>query len=143
MSGGRSGNPHGARWLGRRWTNWAMLEDVLDRSVVPRQPGVYRLRGKRFTGLLYVGESGNLHERLIALRHALGRAADGKTEKTGHWAAQNLHMRLKGRKLVVSWLKDAVPAKSERKGIECECIAAHRWHLDRNPDCQFVSLEQQ
>ena len=119
-----------------------MLDLVLEQGNVPGQPGVYRLRGRRLSGLLYVGESQNLEKRLQVLRWALGKAAEGKTGRTGHWAALNLHTRLRGRKLEVSWLKDAIPAKSERKGIECECIAAHRWHLDRNPDCQFVAFER-
>lgn len=142
MARGRAGNPHARRWLGRRWTSWTLLAEVLQKGAIPDQPGVYRLRGRRSKGLLYVGETEGLRGRLGDLRRALGKAATGLNKDTGHWAAPNLHARLKGRQPELSWLRDPIPLKAERKGIECECIAAHRWHLDRNPDCQVVSFEK-
>ena len=141
MARGRAGDPHRRRWLGRRWTSWYSLDDAVGEHLVPQQPGVYRLRRGGLVGLLYVGESDDLGRRLRDLRGALRAAARGKTRNTGHWAAPCIHAHLRGRKLEVSWLLERVPDDAERNGIESECIAAHRWQLGRNPDCQFESSE--
>ena len=138
----RLGDPQAARWISRGWSRWAVLDDVVEERDAPRQLGVYRLRGRRQKALLYVGESEDIRKRLSTLKRALAHAASGMMEKTGHWAAPNLHARLKGNSPEVSWLEDAIPQKAERKGLECECIAAHRWQLGRNPDCQFVSFDR-
>ena len=37
---------------------------------------------------------------------------------------------------------DPVDDEGELKRIECECIAAHRWLLNTNPDCPFVAIER-
>ncbi|OGO05393.1 MAG: hypothetical protein A2Y91_05110 [Chloroflexi bacterium RBG_13_54_8] len=47
-----------------------------------------------------------------------------------------------GATIEVSWLLHAVGDEGEREGIECECVAAHRWLLKANPACQFIALER-
>ena len=129
-----------SRWTGRNWSEWVRLDLAIQEKAIPSHPGVYRLRGGRFKGLLYVGESSDIRRRLQSLRRALEKAARGLRKNTGHWAAPNVYSRLRGKQPQVSWLKDSVSEKSERKGIECECIADHRRRLKRKPNCQFVSL---
>lgn len=139
------GNMQSNAWLGRRWSEWLTLNIVLQRGYgPPHQPGVYRIRDARVSdSLLYIGESNDLRGRLFQLRNAMEKVAKGGKQGPPHWAgASILHHQRQGAVIEVSWLLDAVNDESERKGIECECIAAHRWLLKSNPACQFIALER-
>jgi hypothetical protein len=132
-------------WLDRQWSEWVALDAALQRGKgPPRQSGVYRIRDAHDTvSLLYVGESGNIRGRLFQLRNAMRKVAKGGKQGSPHWAgASILYYQRTGAIIEISWLLDAVDDKGERKGIECECIAAHRWLLNTNPACQFIALER-
>lgn len=138
-----SQNPQGATWLGRNWSPWIGLYEALNRlHGPPHQPGIYRLRDARLSkSLLYIGESTNIRMRLFQLRNAIKKVAGGGPQGPPHWAgACVLQKEQQGASVEVSWLSDAEPDESERKGLECEYIAAHRWTTGVNPECQFIAL---
>lgn len=133
----------GRTWLDREWSHWLDLDAALQRGYgPPHQPGVYRIRDARFTDfLLYVGEGKDVRRRLFQLRNAMSKVAAGSPQGPPHWAgACILHHQRKGARIEVSWLLQPVGDEGDRKGIECECIAAHRWVTNSNPECQFVAL---
>lgn len=139
------GGIQSSRWLDRRWSDWGSLDAALERGNGPsHRSGVYRIRDSRdLRRLLYVGESGDVRKRLFQLRNAM-RKAD-RVEKQGppHWAgASILYCQRQGAIVEVSWLLDPIDDEGERKGVECECVAAHRWLLKANPSCQFVALDR-
>ena len=138
-----SQNPQEITWLGRQWSSWITLDVALSRGYgPPHQPGVYRIRDalvdKR---LLYIGEAGDIRMRLFQLRNAMRKVAKGASQGPPHWAGACIlkHERL-GAKIEVSWLLGSILDEAERKGLECEYIAAHRWATGRNPECQFIAL---
>lgn len=134
------GNAHSGTWLGRRWSRWATLDKALGKAEAPSQPGVYRIRNANGEGLLYIGESESIRRRLASLRRGMSNVRIGKSVNTGHWAAPCIFHHEQGGALVeVSWLEDQVPEKAERRGLESEYIAAHRWAAGCNPSCQFVA----
>jgi hypothetical protein len=136
------GNPQDDDWLGRKWAPWVSLQVALARGRgALRQPGLYRLRDSKSSGLLYVGEGGDVRGRLFQLRNAMQKVAAGGKQGPPHWAgACVLHHQRHGANVEVSWLLEAVADEGERKGLECEYIAAHRWATGGNPDCQFTAL---
>lgn len=130
-------------WLNRRWSGWLALNTLLQLGHgPPHQAGVYRIRDTHASdSLLYIGESGDLRGRLFQLRNAMGKVAKGGKQGPPHWVgASILYYERQGAIIEVSWLLDAVEDEGERKGIECECIAAHRWTAGINPKCQFIAL---
>lgn len=136
-------NPHDAVWLGRPWSPWIGFHEALSRFHGPsHQPGVYRLRDARSDKrLLYIGEGTDIRMRLFQLRNAMRKVAGGGPQGPPHWAgACVLQKERQGASVEVSWLLDAVPDEGERKGLECEYIAAHRWATGVNPECQFIAL---
>jgi hypothetical protein len=136
-----SGNPQALTWVGRRWSRWVSLDNVSENVLVPRHAGIYRLRRRRQSGLLYLGESDDLRRRLVRLVRGTRLAARGQRRQIGHWAAPCVERHMRGGGVVeVSWLLESVADKTERRGLECEYIAAHRFALGRNPTCQFVAL---
>jgi hypothetical protein len=139
------GNPQDIDWVGRNWSRWIDFHSAFDReSEIPRQPGVYRIRDAHSTStLLYIGESIDIRARLFQLRNAMAKVASGGPQGPPHWAGAGiLHYQQLGAVIQVSWLLDAVTDEGERKGIECESIAAHRWASGKNPECQFIALHR-
>lgn len=93
--------------------------------------------------LLYIGEGGDIRERLSQLRSAMRQAERGAPQGPPHWAgACILHHKRLGAQIEVSWLLNVVPEEAERKGLECEYIAAHRCATGENPRCQFVAMSR-
>ena len=135
-------NPHETVWLRRRWSVWLSLKEALLRGKgPPHEPGVYRLRASGSDRLLYIGQGGDVRRRLFDLQSAMGKVASGGRQGPPHWAgACILHHQRRGAAIEVSWLLELVAAESERKGLECEYIAAHRWATGLNPECQFTAL---
>jgi hypothetical protein len=133
----------GKTWLSREWSPWLDIVQALQRGHgPPHQPGVYRIRDARLSGfLLYVGEGGDIRGRLFQLRNAMEKVAAGGPQGPPHWAgACILYHQQQGARIEVSWLLQTVEDEGDRKGIECECIAAHRWATGSNPECQFIAL---
>lgn len=139
------GNPQNVTWIERHWSDWMDLYQALERSSGPgHQPGIYRLRDVRSAKtLLYIGESNDIRSRLFQLRNAVRKVAAGAPQGPPHWAgACILYHERQGAKIEVSWLLEMIPGEAERKGLECEYIAAHRWVTGQNPDCQFVAISR-
>ena len=136
-------NPQETMWLGRHWSSWISLVVTLNRGYgPPHQPGVYRLRDALVDkSLLYIGEGGDIRRRLFQLRNAMEKVSKGASQGPPHWAgAYILQHERSGAKVEVSWLLGSICDEAERKGLECEYIAAHRWATGHNPECQFVAL---
>jgi hypothetical protein len=138
-------SPQEASWLRRQWSPWIGLNRSLDRGYgPPHQPGVYRIRDARSGGsILYIGEGGDIRKRLSELKNAMKKVEGGGLQGPPHWAgACILHYKHLGAQIEISWLLDVVPDEAERKGLECEYIAAHRWATGRNPECQFIAISR-
>jgi len=136
-------NPGSENWLGRKWSEWLSLDGALMRgNGPPKQAGIYRLRdGRAPARLLYIGEGADVRGRLFQLRNAMNKVAKGGKQGPPHWAgACILHHMQSGAVIQVSWLATPLASEDERKGLECEYIAAHRWFGTGNPDCQFVAM---
>jgi hypothetical protein len=129
--------------LNRSWSQWTDFEKSIERGCgAPRQPGIYRIcDALKHESLLYIGETNNIRGRLFQLRNAMAKVAAGGSQGPPHWAGGCiLHHERLGARIQVSWLLEAVPDEAERKGLECEYIAAHRSTTGHNPECQFVAL---
>jgi hypothetical protein len=138
----------GAHWQGYDWSPWRDLRDIrvarsaaLDHPGLD-QPGLYRFRVRRRPGLLYIGETGTqiswrLRQHRGAAKHAAGSepsdtslpSALGATI-AGAWGQERV--------VEVSWVPLPDLELVDRKGVECELIAAYRAVMGRNPDCQFL-----
>lgn len=139
------GNSQDANWLGRKWFPWIGFAEALCRGFGPaHQPGIYRLRDAHSRdSLLYIGQGRDTRQRLFQLRNAMIKVSRGGKQGPPHWAgACILHQQNSGAVIEVSWLEDAISDEAERKGLECEYIAAHRWFTGRNPDCQFIGMNR-
>lgn len=133
-------HPHSQQWQRHAWEPWHRLDDVLtSRSAfpAPREQGIYRLRAHRRVGLLYIGLTGNLRQRLNALATAVERAHVGGVgfHPAGRCLAQR---EQRGQTIEVSWVEIPGVDRRELFGIECELIAAYRHEKRRNPECQFA-----
>jgi len=142
-------DPQSSAWLGYTWSSWTPFVAESPFPGGPTDgldgPGLYRFRVRGDSGLLYIGEAGpfglrgriNGHRRTarIALSPVPGRVRPYTT----------FHVRLGAlwearRSVEVSWtpLAPDLPV-AERKGREVDLIAAHRGHMGRNPECQFLA----
>ena len=137
-------NPQNIKWLDRTWSQWIGLEDALKPGYGPlHQPGIYRIRnGKLKKSLLYIGISRDIRGRLFQLKNAMKKYNRGDRQSPPHWAGGCIRTHeLRGDIIEVSWLQ-SIDSELERKGLECDYIAAHRWFCRSNPECQFVSLDR-
>jgi hypothetical protein len=114
--------------------------------MVPDVQGLYRIRCQGRPGLIYIGETGDsLLSRFRQLRKAMEYARMGKYAAQGkiggppHVAGGCIsnHTRA-GFVIEVSWLRFPNLDSRERKGVECELIAAYRKAMKSNPACQFA-----
>ena len=116
-----------ARWGG--WTDLSVMNP-------PKSGGVYRVRTRRTDPpVIYIGETGNLRQRLHALRREVRKAT--RPGRTPHTAAPALWALVQlGSTLEVSYrLVDG--DRRARRCAEALCLAAHiRAHGDA-PWAQF------
>lgn len=77
-------------WLGLNWSPWISFNaNKVDWQLLPKEPGLYRVRAEHGNSLVYVGETGRtLRERLSALRK--GALSDLMPFNDPHTAAPNL-----------------------------------------------------
>lgn len=135
-------------WEGHAWSEWYSL----DAAIAPRNarapdgPGLYRIRCHSQAGLIYIGETGDsLKGRFRQLRKATEYAAQGKYSaegKTGgppHVAGGCVWKhQCAGLIVEVSWAEKRDLDRRNRKGVECELVAAYRKTVGANPACQFA-----
>jgi hypothetical protein len=123
----------GDTWQGVSWWPWiALKEAASNRGSIPRKQGIYRLRGRRGKGLLYIGTSVRLAERLQGLELAIHRA-----DHVGHYAGGCV-ARADRSGVEVSWVVRDRISKRNLLGEEVDLIAAYRRTQGRGPRCQFA-----
>lgn len=128
-------------WENHAWSEWYPLDAAIAprKAKAPNIPGLYRLRCKGHGGLIYVGETGDsLRKRLRQLRQATREVARGGPPGSPHVAGGCVleHERA-GLVVEVSWVEKPSLSSRDRRGVECELIAAYRKAVGANPDCQF------
>lgn len=142
-------DPMSQSWHGLSWSGWYPLVDVVargykekiqgfDTDTVDQENALYRFAVRHWEpDLMYVGETARSpRQRLMehwscfqggpnsrAFHGAIGRISE---EPGGDWT------------LRVSWSALDNADEGERKGLECELIAAHRRARNRNPRFQFL-----
>jgi len=135
-------------WEGHVWSEWYPLDSAAAarNAKAPRVPGLYRIRCQGQSGLIYIGETGDsLRARFRQLRKATEYATQGKYAAQGksggppHVAGGCVQKyESKGFVVEVSWAEAPNLHKRDRKGVECELIAAYRKTTGANPACQFA-----
>ena len=83
-------------WCSLPWTPWVPFSaDKEEFRIIPREPGLYRIRPNNKDFLMYIGETKRpLHQRLHELRHTLRRSermpwSEPMTEAPSLWAWQH------------------------------------------------------
>lgn len=126
-------DPRGDRWQRIAWQPWIALEDVAStRGGIPRTQGIYRVRRPRGKGLLYIGISVDLAQRLKGLQRAIRRA-----DHVGHYAG-GCGARAGSSGVEVSWIVRERVHKRDLLGQEVDLIAAYRKIIGSSPLCQFA-----
>jgi hypothetical protein len=133
-------------WEGYVWSEWHTLERAIASRMAqaPDIDGLYRLRCANQAGLIYIGETGkSLRGRFRQLYKAMEYAANGKSGGPPHVAGLCVWKHtLKGHAIEVSWVETHNLDRRNRKGVECELIAAyrkaHQNMKNPNPVCQFA-----
>lgn len=126
-------DPRRDRWAGVAWEPWVALEEAAaKRGGIPRKQGIYRLRSRRGKGLLYIGISVRLTQRLHGLERAIHRP-----DHVGHYAGGCV-ARAAGSEVEVSWVVRDRISKRDLLGEEVDLIAAYRRTMGSSPRCQFA-----
>jgi len=129
-------------WEERPWSEWYLLDTAIAPGMAkaPNTAGLYRLRCRGRVGLIYIGETGtSLRGRFRQLRKATEYAGQGKPAGPPHVAGNCVFKRESaGLAVEVSWVETPQLDSRDRKGVECELIAAYRKTMRTNPACQFA-----
>jgi hypothetical protein len=155
-------DPQGEFWQGYRWSHWYPFEDVVRPRSTPRWKddkdgetfkaarSLYRIRVRRFNGLLYIGETGRtLKDRLRFHWQHYNFAAKKLRLKSGtrtlavHKLMATLKPTIGEHRFEVSWTDVAGLPRDDRKGIEAELIAAYRAVMGKNPRGQWGGEEEE
>ena len=123
-------------WESHVWSEWHSLSDAISprNAKAPDGPGLHRIRSQGQRGLIYIGETGDsLRSRFRQLQKAMEYAQQGKYAAQGkiggppHVAGGCIwnHKRT-GIVIKVSWMDSLDLDTRDRKGVECELIAAYR-----------------
>lgn len=129
-------------WEKLTWSEWCRLDSVKGADCA----GLYRLRCHRQAGLIYIGETGDsCRARFGQLRMAMKYAAQGRYSAKGkvggppHVAGGCVWKHVcAGQVVEVSWTEAPDLDRRERKGVECDLIAAYRRTMGESPACQFA-----
>src|SRR5258708_3887623 len=129
-------------WEKHTGSEWHRLDTVRGAD----SPGLYRLRCHGQAGLIYIGETGDsIKARFGQLRKAMEYAAQGRYAAKGkvggppHVAGGCVWKHVcVGHVIEVSWTEAPNLDKRERKGVECDLIAACRKIMGVSPACQFA-----
>ncbi len=116
-----------------------MLDECMASGPIPPQPGLYRIRRGSRDELDYIGETGNLRERMKALREVYGAEmpfAAPHTAAPGLWA-----LLREGARFEVSFALAAAEAW-KRKGVEAAAIALYRQQYLQSPSLNFGRMPQ-
>jgi hypothetical protein len=129
-------------WEKHSWSEWHRLDDFRGAA----SPGLYRIRCHGQAGLIYIGETGDsIRARLGQLRKAMTYAEQGRYTAQGkvggppHVAGGCVWKHVcAGHVIEVSWTEEPEIDKRERRGVECDLIAAYRKIMGASPVCQFA-----
>jgi hypothetical protein len=86
-----------ATWLGLEWSPWMTLEEATEayRARSPRSEGIYRMRARDQTGLIYIGETGvGIRQRLQHLVKGIDYVRRGVRIIGGPPRGRSLRVRL-------------------------------------------------
>ena len=127
-------DPHSPHWADLAWSLWHHLDTTAQRGLVPRKRGIYRLRCKGRSALIYIGISDKLSSRLGGLR----RARNHPPRYRGHSAAACVvQHEARGAIVEVSRTQLENVSRRELMGLEVDLIAACRARFGDSPACQF------
>jgi len=139
-------DPQARDWEGHAWSDWHQLDEAVlaSAAIAPDEAGIYRIRCRGEEGLVYVGETGkSIRGRFRQLRKATEYVAAGKRPGPPHVAGGCvLEHERRGSVVEVSWFTTRGVDGRDRKGIECELIAAYRKATGLNPTCQFGGMPE-
>ena len=125
--------------LGLEWSEWLPHRECWRNRLMPKQPGLYRIRRVGSEVLDYVGQTGggtsNLRSRLSAQREVYGNEmpfADPHTAAPGLWALRQEQACEFETSVAVLIAPDQV-----RKAQEAAVIALHRQQFGHSPSINF------
>ena len=136
----RLASPRDSGWYSLSWSEWERLADAIKayEALCPDLPGLYRVGDEASDLLLYVGEGKSLLNRLRNLNKAIEYHQRGRPPGPPHVAGACVASRTSSSdNLWVSWVVVTDVDFRERRGLECELIAAHRLYGGKSPICQF------
>jgi len=124
-------DPLSHRWQRIEWTPWVSLHEAASTyRGIPRKQGIYRIRTRRGTSLLYIGISVRLAGRLQGLERAIHRP-----DHKGHYAGRCVS---RARGVEISWIVLEELDKRQLMGREVDLVAAYRRVMKASPRCQFA-----
>ena len=117
------------------WSRWHPLEGCWRGHGLPACGGIYRLRIAGKDDLMYIGETGNLKQRLAMLKPIYG---EEMPYRSPHVAGPHLWARLQASSTVFEMSFAALSCdEPTRKGVEYLAIALHRERFNRSPSANF------
>ena len=129
---------------GSAWQAWQPLEGSWLGAALPSCGGLYRIRLVSETGarLTYIGQSGNLKERVYALRHVYDRLMPYKVPHTAGPALWAWRQQCPASCYELSVAPSPAVPPALRLGLECLAIALSRQECRSSPLCQFGRMPQ-
>lgn len=128
--------PSSSGWMGLKWSQWLDLHAIEQlRENIDRRPGVYRVRHSDRDGLLYIGETTDLDDRVT---NGLAKGINSSEEPQGgnHDATPRLWRvaDVLGPGLEVSVATPPFAAdKRHRRGLEATLVSIARRELGQTP----------
>ena len=121
------------------WQAWQPLEGSLLGAALPACGGLYRIRLVHEIGqrMAYIGQSGNLKERVYALRHVYGALMPYKVPHAAGPALWSWRQKCPSSRYEVSVAPFPTVPPVLRLGLECLAIALSRQEHQASPLCQF------
>jgi hypothetical protein len=134
MPGGLNGFT--VRGAAYEWQSWVTLDGASKEPVLPREPGLYRIRRVGSAGVDYIGQTGvGIRARVRMLR---GIWASEMPYRDPHTAAPALWALIRATRC--EFEVSALPVLDDaswRKGLEAVAIALYRQECGRSPTVNF------
>lgn len=117
--------PESLDWCGHQWSNWISITQA-STCLAKDSVGLYRLRSRNQSGLLYIGQ-GKIKDRLTDHQRVV---KNPKTRKGEIFASAGT--------LECSWVINELWYKHHREELENDLIAAHLLVAETVPPAQFL-----
>jgi hypothetical protein len=127
------------------WGRWYPLEDCWRGTTLPSHPGLYRIRlldSKHLSQLAYIGQSGNLKERIGALKNVYKAAMPYKAPHTAAPALWAWLHTIPSSRFEISVAPFPAVSDVLRLGLECVALAFSRQQYMRSPLANFGRMPQ-